>query len=181
MNPKRCANSALDIAVAVALIVLTATQSWGQDRMVPRFASVRSSEVNMRTGPGTRYPIDWVLVRRSQPVEIIDEHEAWRQIRDWQGDVGWVHRSMLRSLRTVIFTGAQSMRRRPEPQADPVAEIGAGVIAELLECAAAWCRVETRAQAGRFKGWVRIGALWGVSHTDNTSVSEEPGPPRFVR
>jgi hypothetical protein len=35
---------------------------------LPRFASLRGSQVNVRTGPGVRYPIDWVFQRRSMPV-----------------------------------------------------------------------------------------------------------------
>ena len=40
---------------------------------VPRFVTLASDEVNMRTGPGLQYPITWVLVRESLPVEIIRE------------------------------------------------------------------------------------------------------------
>ena len=149
-----------------------AAESWAQDRLLPRFASVRASEANMRTGPGTRYPIDWVLVRRGQPVEIVAEFETWRQVRDWQGDVGWIHRSMLRGTRTVIFTdNAHMLRRRAAADADPVAEIGHGVIAELLQCEAGWCRVETRGPGRHYKGWARVEAIWGAVHTDTNSVA----------
>ncbi len=41
---------------------------------LPRFVSLRAAEVNMRIGPGVRYPIDWVYQRRNLPVEIVDEH-----------------------------------------------------------------------------------------------------------
>ncbi len=37
---------------------------------VPRFASLKSDEVNMRSGPGQRYPIVWVYKRKAMPVEI---------------------------------------------------------------------------------------------------------------
>ena len=48
---------------------------------LPRFAALRSDEVNMRAGPGTRYPIDWVYKRRELPVEIQREFEVWRLVR----------------------------------------------------------------------------------------------------
>ena len=57
----------------------------GSGLPIPRFASLRSDEVNVRTGPGTRYPVDWVFKRKSMPVEIVAEYENWRKIRDWQG------------------------------------------------------------------------------------------------
>ena len=46
---------------------------------LPRFVSLKSAEVNLRTGPGTRYPIEWVYKRRALPVEIIAE----LPIRGW--------------------------------------------------------------------------------------------------
>src|SRR5687767_12118581 len=42
---------------------------------LPRFVSLQSDKVNLRTGPGRRYPIQWVLTRRDMPVEIIAQFE----------------------------------------------------------------------------------------------------------
>ena len=52
---------------------------------IPRFVSLRSEEVNLRTGPGVRYPVEWVFVRRQMPVEILQEFENWRRVRDREG------------------------------------------------------------------------------------------------
>ena len=68
---------------------------------LPRFVTLRANEVNLRSGPGTRYPIDWVYRRSGMPVEIIDEFDTWRRIRDWQGTEGWVHQSMVQGRRGI--------------------------------------------------------------------------------
>ncbi len=126
---------------------------------LPRFASLRASKVNVRTGPGVRYPVEWVFVRRSLPIEIVAEFGTWRKIRDWQGTEGWVHRSMLSGRRTVIITGAvRTLRRKPSPKAPAVARIEPGVVARLLECERQWCAIE----AGGFRGWLRRDAFWGT-------------------
>ena len=62
---------------------------------IPRFAVLRSDEVNLRTGPGPRHPVDWVIRRRDLPVEITAEFDTWRRIRDIEGTEGWVHQSLL--------------------------------------------------------------------------------------
>jgi len=49
---------------------------------IPRFVSLRSNEVNLRTGPGLTYPIDWIYKRDGMPVEVIQEFDTWRKIRD---------------------------------------------------------------------------------------------------
>src|SRR5260370_7508563 len=52
-----------------------ATQRKGSGLPIPRFASLRSDEVNVRTGPGARYPVDWVFKRKPMPVEIAAEYQ----------------------------------------------------------------------------------------------------------
>ena len=61
---------------------------------LPRFVSLRSELVNARSGPGSRYPIEWVYMQKRAPVEIIAEFELWRKIKDWQGSESWVHQAM---------------------------------------------------------------------------------------
>src|SRR5581483_8166931 len=48
---------------------------------LPRFAALRSDDVNLRAGPGTRYPIEWVYKRRDLPMEIEREFEVWRLVK----------------------------------------------------------------------------------------------------
>ena len=45
------------------------------ENALPRFVSLRSSPVNARSGPGVKYPIEWVYMQKSAPVEIIAEFE----------------------------------------------------------------------------------------------------------
>lgn len=128
-------------------------------RPLPRFASLRSNKVNLRTGPGARYPIDWVFQRRGLPVEIIDEFDTWRRIRDWQGTVGWVHQSMLQSQRHVLVTGKSRMLRRgPEEGTAGAAIVEAGVVGILGSCQEVWCEVDAKG----FQGWLRRDEFYGV-------------------
>src|SRR3546814_9474044 len=64
-------------------------------------------EVNLRTGPGPTYPIEWVYLRRNMPVEIVAEFDNWRKIRDWQGTVGWVHQNLLSGERYARIANAE--------------------------------------------------------------------------
>lgn len=126
---------------------------------LPRFVSLRAAEVNLRTGPGIRYPIDWVYHRRGLPVEVIDEFETWRRIRDHEGTTGWVHQSMLDGQRSILVNGEASLiRRKPEPDAPVVARLEPGVIARLEGCKGDWCRVNVE----RHAGWLRRGGVFGL-------------------
>jgi SH3-like domain-containing protein len=129
--------------------------------VLPRWAALRSDEVNLRTGPGTRYPIDWVYHRRDLPVQIQREFEAWRLIEDQDGVKGWVHSATLAGRRGfVIKIGDQTLRKSAADDAPAVAILRAGVAGRLRSCAAkaAWCEVE----AGGFRGWLKRDAIWGI-------------------
>jgi SH3-like domain-containing protein len=128
---------------------------------LPRFVSLRSDEVNLRTGPGVRYPVDWIYARRDLPVEIIAEVEGWRKIRDWQGTEGWVHQSMLTGRRTMVVTGAtRPLRRDDRDDAPAIAMVEAGVMGRLVQCprGKTLCRVEFNT----IQGWLRRDEFWGV-------------------
>lgn len=125
---------------------------------VPRFVSLRSNEVNLRTGPGTQYPVEWVLQRRNMPVEVVLEFETYRKIRDWQGAEGWVHQSMLSPRRYGIVTGeVRNLRRQPESNSPVVARLEPGVVAQIIDCKDQWCRLE----ADAFRGWIDRKEFWG--------------------
>lgn len=135
----------------------------GSGLPLPRFVSLRSDEVNLRTGPGIQYPVDWTYLRRGYPVEVIAEYETWRRIRDWEGTEGWVHQSMLAGRRTFVVIGqARRLRREPNDEAAPVAVIEPGVVGHLAECPKEnqFCRVEIAPYAG----WLKRGEFWGGIH-----------------
>lgn len=153
---------ALLIAAAILAPVQAVAQAARDNLPVPRFVSLRSEEVNLRTGPGVRYPVEWVFLRRQMPVEIVQEFENWRRVRDREGTEGWVHQSMLTGRRTAVVLGDSGtlveLKRRAEAAAPGLARVEAGVIANLIECQGDWCRVE----AGGFRGWLERTHIWGV-------------------
>jgi SH3-like domain-containing protein len=94
------------------------------------------------------------------PVEVIGEYETWRQVRDWQGDTGWVHQVMLQADRTarVVGEGPRALHADPAADAAVVARLQPGVIAELERCESRWCRLT----ADGHTGWIRRDAFYGV-------------------
>ena len=128
---------------------------------LPRFAALRSDDVNLRAGPGTRYPIEWVYKRRELPVEIEREFEVWRLIRDPEGTRGWVHQATLTGRRSFIVQSADAtLRSAPQDTASAVALLKPGVVGRLRSCEAssAWCQV----QAGPYRGYLKRSQFWGV-------------------
>jgi len=128
---------------------------------LPRFVALRSDEVNLRAGPGTRYPIEWVYKRRELPMEILREFEVWRLVQDPDGIKGWVHQATLTGRRSFMVTGGDAtLRQDAREDASPVAILQQGVIGHLRSCAAGsgWCQV----QAGEYRGYLKREQIWGV-------------------
>jgi SH3-like domain-containing protein len=126
---------------------------------MPRFASLRSDDVNMRTGPGTRYPIEWVYRRKGLPVEILSEFEVWRRVRDFEGAEGWVHKSALSGKRTALVAGASRNLLQDGANDAPVAaHLENGAMGQVLSCAKDWCRLKFDG----VKGYLRKNEFWGV-------------------
>ena len=149
------------VLVLLAATVTTSGPVAAKDALpVPRFVSLRSDKVNMRVGPGRQYPIKWEFNQAGRPVEILQEYDVWRRVRDMDGTEGWVQQSLLTGKRFVIVTGKETrvLRRRADEASDAVARVEPKVLARLLECDPGWCRVE----AGGVRGWLKRSEFWGV-------------------
>ena len=126
---------------------------------LPRFATTRSTPINVRIGPGTKYGVAWVYVKAGTPVEIVQEFDTWRKVRLHDGDLGWIHASLLSGRRTALIAGEiRTLRQTPDEEARVVLRAEPGVIGELLDCDGDWCRVEID---GR-RGWLQRSEFWGV-------------------
>ena len=130
---------------------------------VPRFVSLKSDDVNVRRGPGGAYDVAFTFVRASLPVEIIQEFDNWRKIRDSEGSEGWVFASLLSGERTAIVApwepeGQFAARRTAGGGAPIVAYLQPRVVASVEECTGSWCLVTGEG----FVGWIEQKRLWGV-------------------
>jgi len=128
---------------------------------LPRFASLRTGDVNLRAGPGTRYPIQWIYKRRDLPVEIEREFEVWRLIRLEDGTRGWVQQATLSGRRTfVVASGEHAIRSEARDNAVVLARVDAGVVGRITKCDAGadWCRVQVQ----EYKGWMKRADFWGA-------------------
>ena len=130
---------------------------------VPRFVSLKAGRVNVRVGPGEGYKIAWVFTRPGLPIEVIQEFDTWRRIRDSDGTVGWVFQSLLSGKRTGVVApwtkgDPRPIRASASMTAPITAYLEPGVMGEIDRCKDDWCRIS----GARFSGWIMQDQLWGV-------------------
>ena len=128
-------------------------------RPVPRFVSLKTSEGNVRRGPGPDHRVDWVFTLPGMPLRITAEHDNWRRVEDAEGFGGWIHYTRLSGTRTVLVAeDLAEMLAKPDERAGVVARAELGVVARVQECVPDWCRVIKDGN----RGWMRKSSLWGV-------------------
>jgi SH3-like domain-containing protein len=136
---------------------------------VPRFASLKSDKVQLHHGPGTEFPVAWVFRRAGLPVEITRETDTWSEVRDAEGTTGWVWTTALSRRRTaLVLPGQKKAQQGPQEtvalrdddstSASTIANVEAGVLANIIDCNGRWCRVSV----GTFRGYVEQSQLWGT-------------------
>jgi SH3-like domain-containing protein len=139
---------------------------------LPRFVTTGSDRINVRVGPGERYNIAWVYVKEGTPVEIIQEFDTWRKIRDADGQEGWVHSKMLSGRRAGITAPGEAATQIPllsrAGDANGIrAYLGSGFRVDISKCDGSWCEVSatTHPKSGNgatYSGYLQQAQLWGV-------------------
>jgi SH3-like domain-containing protein len=135
---------------------------------IPRFVSLKSDEVNLRIGSSTNYPIILKYVTKNMPVEITDEYERWRKIRDREGNEGWIYGDLLKGDRfaIIIKNNKSNIYVFSKPDGVPIGEIGKLNIVTIKVCLKKWCKIKF----DRHKGWVNKKNLWGIYKNETINV-----------
>lgn len=151
--------------VILFLSILLTVNLYAGSLALPRFVSIKSSKMNSRVGPGFDYPVIWHYWRKNMPVEIIEEYDQWRKIRDFDGDISWVYQSLLSGTRNAIVReGADDDKNflpilsTPKADSRKISKAEVGAIAKIYKCDGTWCSVGF----GKTFGYVLERKLWGV-------------------
>jgi len=151
--------SRLTGAIACLALLAFIAPASAQESEVPYWASIRAEVVNMRVGPGTSYPIEWVYRRLQLPVRVVRRKEGWRLVEDSDGTQGWMVARFLSRDRTAIVSGkgVADMRREASTDSMLMWRLEPGVVAKLRDCDEGWCQIEIRGH----RGYVQQHRLWG--------------------
>ncbi len=133
---------------------------------LPRFVSLKARRVNLRIGPSRDYAVQWLYTRPGIPMEIIQEYDHWRRVRDLDGTEGWIHKSLLTGERTAAVApwkrGIERvyvhLRARPHKAGKLIARLEPGVIVKIKECNGQWCEAEIDGA----RGWLAQDEIWGA-------------------
>ena len=132
---------------------------------LPRFVSLKAGRVNSRIGPGPNYSVEWLYLKPGLPMEIIQEYDNWRRVRDADGSEGWINQSLLSGRRTAIAAPWQKgkdarikLLAEPDQTARTVAMVEPGVVGTIRACDGNWCEMTFDGHTG----WISQSLVWGA-------------------
>lgn len=160
------------LALAASLVAVQPPPAWSagdgatgsvSGLPIPRFVSLKSDRVNVRSGPNKDQEVRWVYTHAGMPVEVTAEFENWRRIRDWEGAEGWVYHSLLSGKRmaTVVPKTRDELvplYENADSESVVSARLQSGVLGAIKSCNGTWCQFSGKG----FEGYIRQERLWGA-------------------
>ena len=123
-----------------------------------KYLSLKNTEVNLRLGPSFEYPIKLTYNKKYLPIIIFDKSGAWRKIKDFENNSGWIHISQLSKRKTAInYKNNSILYKNSTIYSKPIARLESGRLVLIKKCKAKWCKISS----GGFSGWVYKNSLWG--------------------
>ena len=149
-------NSKFFLIFLSLLFILNFSYSSANESLI--FLSLKNDKVNLRLGPSFDYPIKLTYNKKYLPIIIIDKSEAWRKIKDFEKNSGWIHISQLSKRRTAInYKNNSILFKKPTIYSKPIARLETGRLVLINKCNLKWCKITS----GDFNGWINKKYLWG--------------------
>ena len=148
----------MQLKIGKILILFSLFLFFFSNCMAEIFLSLKKNKVNVRYGPSFESPIKFVYKKINLPIKQIDTKENWRRIIDSKNNSGWIHRSQLKPINSIITLKDEILFRKPTLFSKPIAKIKKGRLLILQKCDGEWCKIKS----AKFKGWIKTNDVWGI-------------------
>ncbi len=123
-----------------------------------KYLSLKNEKVNVRYGPGFKFPIKYIYKKKFLPVKIIDTKENFRRIVDHKKNSGWIHISQLKKVNYIIVLEDKIIFKKNSKFSEPIAKLETGRLVQIKKCISKWCKIKTE----NYLGWLQINNVWGL-------------------
>ena len=119
--------------------------------------AVVSKIANVRSGPGTKYDILW-KVEKYYPLQIIKKKGLWYYFQDFEKDEGWIHKSLVGNIRSIITKKEQcNLRAGPGTNFEILFTVEKGIPFKVIKQKGRWLYVQ---HSDGDKGWIYKYLVW---------------------
>ena len=119
--------------------------------------AVSAADANIRSGPGPNQDVLW-KVEKYYPIEVFETSGVWLHFKDYEGDNGWIHKSLVDKTPSVVTkqNGCQ-LRAGPGAEQPALIKVDKGIPFKVLKRDGRWIHVE---HADGDKGWLHDSLVW---------------------
>jgi SH3-like domain-containing protein len=127
-------------------------------------ASIQGDQVSLRQGPDKSSKVLWEL-NNGFPVTVVKKQGDWVNIKDFENDSGWVHKSLISSRHSVIVKANKNeeqsinIRSSPTTNSTIIGNAFYGVVFTVVEKKDGWVKVK---HDSGLVGWIKADLLWGL-------------------
>lgn len=119
--------------------------------------AVGAAIANVRSGPGTQYDVLW-QVEKYYPFEVLKKESKWYYFKDFEGDRGWLHESLVKKIESVVTTCSScNVRSGPGTKYAKVFGVERGTPFKVLGKKGNWIQIE---HAEGHRGWIYKSLVW---------------------
>ncbi|MEA3306357.1 MAG: SH3 domain-containing protein [Elusimicrobiota bacterium] len=138
----------------IAILILPAFLS-------AKMMSVATLKANVRTGPSGGYDILWT-VSKYTPFEIIGSKGKWQKVKDFMGDIGWMHISVLSDTPAMIVKTEQANLREDPGSKEILWVLDKTYPLKFIEKKGNWLHVKD----DEISGWLHNTTVWGFTEAE---------------
>ena len=140
------------VFLLLTCFIITAGDAVAAERM-----AAKGDIANIRSGPGTKHELLW-QIEKYHPVLVVEKRGVWYRFKDFEGDEGWIHASLLDKTSTVIVRVRRcNVRSGPSTDTEIAFTVDRGIPFKVLQKKGRWFEVE---HADGDKGWIFETLVW---------------------
>ena len=139
-------------SVIIFLLIMLLAGAASAERL-----AVSAPVANIRSGPGTNHNVLW-KVEKYFPLQVIEKSGQWYHFKDFEGDRGWVHQSLVSKISAVITKNDTcNIRSGPATSNKIIFTVEKGIPFRVLKREGSWIYIE---HADGDKGWIHKSLVW---------------------
>ena len=139
-------------AVMIMILLLVFSSAAWAERL-----AVSVSVANVRSGPGENYDVLW-KIEEYHPLDVIKKSGQWYQFRDFEGDEGWIHKSLVRNIPSIITKKEKcNIRSGPANSSAILFTVEKGIPFKVIKRKGSWIYGQ---HADGDKGWIHNSLVW---------------------
>lgn len=128
-----------------------------------KMVSVIGDNVNLRSGPGTKYSVKWKY-GSGFPLKVLEEKGGWLKVEDFEGDSGWLYEKLTSRNGHMIVKVHKNQNKKVNIRSGPstkykiVGKAYYGVVFKTIKQQNGWAHVK---HDSGLEGWIKRSLLWG--------------------